>query len=199
MIGVTSLSPAIFATTVLVPKTRPGCAHTDQWSERIMYLVKITIATLGAFISVVSPLIAHDFKVGDIEIDHPWSRPTPPAARVAGGYVTLTNTGAESDRLIEVTSPIANRVEIHRSVIENGVASMRPIDGIELEPGTNVDFETERLHFMFIEPDRPLRDGDRFPATLVFERAGGVDVQFMVQMRASAPATEAHSEHGGSQ
>ncbi len=164
-----------------------------------MALLKATIAALAAFITFAGPSIAHDFTTGDIEIGHPWSRPTPPAARVAGGYVTLTNAGSQPDRLIEVTSPIANRAEIHRSMVENGVASMRPLEGVTIEPGATVDFEAERLHFMFIEPDRQLRGGDRFPATFVFEKAVRVDVEFMVQMRASAPAAEEHSGHGGSQ
>lgn len=162
-------------------------------------MLRTTLAAFAAFIIFATPSIAHDFRAGNIKVGHPWSRPTPPAAKVAGGYVKLTNTGSEPDRLISVTSPIADRAEIHRSVIENGVVSMRPLEGVTVEPGDTVDFEVERLHFMFIEPDRPLRDGDRFPVTLVFEKAGSIDVEFMVQMRASEPAAEDHSGHGGSQ
>lgn len=150
----------------------------------------------AVLLALAAPAAAHDYSVGDIEIGHPWSRPTPPTARVAGGYVTLTNTGPEADRLVGVESPDAQSAEIHRSVVENGVASMRPVEAIEIAPGASVDFEAERLHFMFIDPDRPLRDGDRFPATLVFEKAGSINVEFMVQMRASEPATEDHSGHG---
>lgn len=162
-------------------------------------MLRTTLAAFAAFITFATPSIAHDFRAGDIEVGHPWSRPTPPAAKVAGGYVKVTNTGSEPDRLVSVSSPIADRAEIHRSVIENGVASMRPLEGVTVEPGDTVDFEAERLHFMFIEPDRQLRDGDRFPATLAFENAGRIDVEFMVQMRASAPAAEDHSGHGDSQ
>jgi len=162
-------------------------------------LIRTTLAALAALIAFATPSMAHDYQAGGIEIVHPWSRPTPPAAGVAGGYVTLTNTGSQSDRLISVTSPIASRAEIHRSVIEDGVASMRPVEDVTVEPGATVDFEAERLHFMFIEPDRPLRDGDRFAATLVFENAGSIDVEFMVQMREAEPAAQDHSGHGGSQ
>ena len=76
---------------------------------------------------------------------------------------------------------------------------MRSLDGVTVEPGATVDFVAERLHFMFIEPNRQLCNGERFPATLVFEKAGRVDIEFMVQMRTSAPAVEDHSGHGGSQ
>lgn len=162
-------------------------------------MLKTSLAALAAFIAFVTPSIAHDYTAGNIQVVHPWSRPTPPSAKVGGGYVKLTNAGSEPDRLIAITSPIASRVEIHRSVVEHGVASMRPVGGVTIEPGATVSFEAEHLHFMFIEPNRQLRDGDRFPATLVFERAGRVDVEFIVQMRAFTPAAEDHSGHGGSQ
>lgn len=155
-----------------------------------------TAAVLAALIVVAAPVVAHEFKAGTIEISHPWSRPTPPSAPVASGYVKLTNTGVESDRLTAVSSPFAGRAEIHRSVVENGVASMRPVDGLTVEPGATLDFEAEKLHVMFIGPDRQLKDGDRFPATLVFEKAGPVEVEFVVQRRGAERAPADHSGHG---
>lgn len=159
-------------------------------------IIRLAMA-LAAFVAIAGPASAHDFKAGQIEINHPWSRPTPPSAPVAGGYMKLINLGTETDRLIEVTSPIAERAEIHRSIIENGVASMRPVEDLAIAPGATVDFEAEKLHIMFIKPSRQLKDGEKFPAKLIFENAGSVDVEFMVQMRASKPAGEDHSGHGG--
>ncbi|WP_337918632.1 copper chaperone PCu(A)C [Pseudaminobacter soli (ex Zhang et al. 2022)] len=157
-----------------------------------------TAAALAALIALMAPSVAHEFKAGMIEIGHPWSRPTPPSAPVASGYMTLTNSGAEADRLVEISSPLSERAEIHRSAIESGVASMRPVEGLPLEPGTTVDFAAEKLHVMFIGPERQLKDGERFPATLVFEKAGAVEVEFVVQRRADEAAPEDHSGHGGS-
>lgn len=155
-------------------------------------------AALAAFIALASPAAAHDFTVGTIEIGHPWSRPTPPSAPVASGYMTLTNSGAEADRLVEISSPLSERAEIHRSTIEDGVASMRPVEELPLEPEATVDFAAEKLHVMFIGPERQLKDGERFPATLVFEKAGPVEVEFVVQRRTGETAPEDHSGHGGS-
>lgn len=161
-------------------------------------MFKKIAAALVAFVAIVGPASAHDFKVGKIEINHPWSRPTPPSAPVAGGYMILKNAGSDTDRLVQVTSPSAERAEVHRSVVESGVASMRPVDGLALEPGATVDFEAEKLHIMFIGPKQQLQDGDKFPATLVFEKAGTVDVEFVVQRQASEPAAADHSGHGSS-
>ncbi len=160
-------------------------------------MLKRTAAALAAILVMAGPSIGHEFKAGSIEIGHPWSRPTPPSAPVASGYIKLTNTGTEADRLIQVESPVAVRAEIHRSVIEEGVAKMRPAEGgIAVEPGTTVDFEAERLHIMFITPSRQLKDKDSFPATLVFEKAGRVEVEFAVQRKAEEAAPEDHSRHG---
>ena len=154
-------------------------------------------AALAVIVSIAAPALAHEFKAGTMVVGHPWSRPTPPSAPVASGYVELTNTGTEADRLTAISSPLAERAEIHRSIVENNVASMRPVDGLTIEPGATLDFETEKLHVMFITPDRQLRDGDRFPATLVFEKAGSVDVEFVVQRRGAEPASADHTDHGG--
>lgn len=155
-----------------------------------------TAAALAIIIALAAPTAAHDFKAGTIEIGHPWSRPTPPSAPVASGYVKLTNTGTEGDRLTAISSPIAERAEIHRSVVADGVVSMRPVDGLAVEPGATVDFGVEKLHVMFIAPDRQLKDGDRFPATLVFEKAGTVEVEFVVQRRGAEPTEANHAGHG---
>ncbi len=158
-----------------------------------------TAAALAAFLAFVGPSAAHDFTVGSIEINHPWSRPTPPSAPVAGGYMKLTNTGSETDRLVQVTSPIAKRAEIHRSLVENGVASMRPVEGgLAVEAGGTIDFEAEKLHIMFIAPDRQLKDGEKFPVTLVFENAGSIEIDFVVQRKTGGAASEDHSGHGNS-
>ncbi len=57
--------------------------------------------------------IAHDYTLGSLRIDHPYSRPTPPGARAGGAYFTIRNNGKDADRLVGVASPVARRVELH--------------------------------------------------------------------------------------
>ena len=157
---------------------------------------KTVVAAFAVFLALGSASLAHDFKIGSIEIDHPWVRPTPPSAPAASGFLTLTNSGSEPDRLVEVISSIAASAEIHRSTIEDGVAKMRPLQkGVLVEPGKPINFEAERLHIMFMKPNAQLKDKEKFPATLVFERAGRVDVEFMVQRKDFASTPENHSGH----
>ncbi len=158
-------------------------------------------ALSAAFLALavsISPALGHDFQAGSITIDHPWSRATPPVAPVAGGYLTLTNDGDIADRLISISSPLSDRVEIHESTVSDGVASMRPVQiGIEIGSGETVELQPGGMHIMFLKPSRPLKDGERFAATLVFEQAGAIDVEFAVQNMGARPASaNKHDGHG---
>jgi len=152
------------------------------------------------FVTAVASLVAtsalsHDFQGGSIRIDHPWSRATPPGAPVAGGYLKIENAGAEPDRLVSVTSEIAASTELHESVVKDGVASMRPADGpLEVPAGQTVEVGAGN-HIMFLKPVRTLKTGEEFKATLVFEKAGPIEVVFVVQGMGSR-APEGGSEHG---
>ena len=81
--------------------------------------------------------VAHDFKVGDLEIDHPRSFETPPMAMTGGGFMTLTNTGDNADRLIAVRADFP-RVEVHETVVTDGVGKMLPVEGIDIPAGETV-------------------------------------------------------------
>ena len=138
-----------------------------------------------AFVSALlaAPAFAHDFAAGDLSIDHPWSRATPEGARVAAGYASITNNGSEADRLIEVRSDFAASAEIHEMAVDgNGVMTMRPLaDGIEIPAGEEVKLEPGSFHIMFMAPEKQLVEGENFAGTLVFEKAGEVEVEFAVK------------------
>jgi copper(I)-binding protein len=147
--------------------------------------------------ALAQPLLAHGFKLGDLEIGHPWSRETPDGAKVAAGYLKIKNNGTTADRLVSVTSPIAGKAEIHEmSVNAEGVMIMRPVDGgIEIQPGAEVELKPGSFHIMFVGLKQPTKEGVKFPGTLTFEKAGTVDVEFAVDAKAGNEAD--HSAHGG--
>jgi periplasmic copper chaperone A len=121
------------------------------------------------------------FKTGPVTIEQPWARATPPGAEVAGGYFTIKNDGAEADRLVSVTAEIAGRAELHQMAVENGVMKMRPLDsGVEIPASGSVTFDPSGYHVMFMDLKKPLKEGDKFNGTLTFEKAGTVDVTYVV-------------------
>ncbi len=130
---------------------------------------------------------AHEFKAGDLVIEHPWSRATG-QSRPAVGYLKIRNTGKTADRLLGASTRIAEHVMLHSNVIENGVARMAPAEGIEIPPGGEVVLAPKsEYHLMIMGLKQKLAEGDTFPVTLVFEHAGKVDVTFVT---AAAGATD---------
>jgi len=130
---------------------------------------------------------AHEYKVGAIDIGHPWSRPTPKDANIAGGYLTITNKGKTADRLIGGTSPAANQIEVHEMVDVDGMAKTRPVaNGIEIKPGKTVELKPGALRIVLLGLKEPLQVGQKIKGTLVFEKAGPVDIIYNVEENAGA-------------
>jgi periplasmic copper chaperone A len=136
---------------------------------------------------------------GKLRIEQPWSRATPGGAKVAGGYLRITNTGAEIDRLIGGSADIAGRFEMHEMKTENGVMTMRQLaSGLEIKPGETVELKPGGYHLMFMDLKTPVVQGKPIKGTLVFERAGTVSVEYDVApIGAGKPASGGHGEHSG--
>lgn len=153
---------------------------------------KYLIAFASAFTLFTAPIYAHEFKAGGLEIIHPSSRAMLPGAPVAGGYLTIVNHGKTDDRLVSVTSDRAAEVQLHEMAIENDVMKMRELpEGIPIPAGSSVELKSGGLHVMFMKVKRPFKEGDMVKATLVFEKAGPVEVEFMV-----GPASGAAGDMG---
>jgi hypothetical protein len=134
---------------------------------------------------------AAEYKVGSIEISNPWARATPKGAEVGGAYMTIMNKGSAADRLIGGSSPAAAHLEIHRMTMEGGVMRMRPVTGgLEIKPGATVEFKPQSYHVMLIGLTHPLENGHPVKATLQFERAGKIDIEYQVEAMGAT--------HGGS-
>lgn len=121
------------------------------------------------------------YKVGSLTIEGPWARATPSGSQVAGGYLKITNHGKEADRLIGGSVPFAGRFEIHEMAMDGGVMKMRELPkGITIAPGETVELKPGGYHLMFQQLKNPLKQGQSVTGTLVFEKAGKVDVTYRV-------------------
>ena len=150
---------------------------------------------LLVFFACVPGAFAHGFKVGDLEIGHPWSRATPPGAKVAGGYFTVTNKGSTPDRLLSISSDICDKAELHEMSVKDGVMTMRPVSGgLEIPAGGKVALKPGAYHLMFTGLKRQPKQGEKFPATLTFEKAGSVKVEFAVEGMGEMGGMDDHAE-----
>jgi copper(I)-binding protein len=139
-------------------------------------------AAVGMVVIVVSSALAQEYKAGPIRIDAPWMRATPTGAQVAGGYMKIRNTGKEADRLIGGSSPVAGKFEVHEMSMVGDVMKMRELpDGLEVKSGKSVELKPGSYHVMLMDLKQPLKEGDKVKGTLVFEKAGTVNVEFTVR------------------
>ena len=150
----------------------------------------LPLTALLALTGTAAPVSAHDYKVGGLTISHPWIRATPKGAAVAGGFVTITNTGAATDRLVGGGVTGASRAEVHATTTEGGVARMAPVEGgLEIKPGETIKLAPGGYHLMFMGLKGSFVDGELIEGTLQFQNAGRVPVEFEVQsVGAQAPA-----------
>lgn len=137
------------------------------------------------------------FRQGDIVVTAPWARATPGALKIGAAYMTLANRGATPDRLIGVRSDVAERVELHTNLSQDGMMQMRPLDSVALPPGQAVRFEPSGLHLMLVNLKAPLQEGSEFPLQVTFERAGTLTVQVKVGAvgAAQSPSDTDHTHH----
>lgn len=143
-------------------------------------LIALTLAMTG----LMTPLLAsaHDYTRGEIWVDHPWSRPTPPGVTVGVGYMSISNRGDADVTLIAAETPAAGQVSIHQSKMDDGVMRMEPLpQGLVIPAGTTVDLKPHGYHLMLEQLNAQLMEGQRIPLTLGFEGAPSMDVELAVE------------------
>jgi periplasmic copper chaperone A len=146
---------------------------------------KITCRLLGFVLLagfLAAPSCAEEAKIGNLVVTQAWSRATPGGAKVGGGYLTITNKGSTPDRLIGGSSQVAAKVQLHEMSMSNGVMTMRPLEqGLVIEPGKTVKLSPGGFHLMLLDLKGSLKQGEKVPVTLEFEKAGKISVMFDVE------------------
>lgn len=128
-----------------------------------------------------------------VEVSQAWSRPAV-AGGTGAGFLTLTNRGKAPDALTGAESPLARKVEVHRTTMAGGVMKMAKVERVAIPPGGKVIFAPGGHHLMLFGLTRALNAGDRVPAVLTFASGAKVKVEFVVGTGAGAPAMD-HSHH----
>jgi len=146
-----------------------------------MFKKLILVACVAGLIALAGAAGAHDYRLGDLEIRHPWARASIGAAKAGAAYVVISNQGREPDRLVAVATVVAAKAALHLQQMKDGVMRMRPVAAIEIAPGEPAVLAPGGLHIMLMGLKAPLIAGTRFALTLIFEKAGSIDVQVEVQ------------------
>ena len=160
-----------------------------------MHRLALFIATMLAA-ALALPANADDVTAGNLKISAPWTRATPKGAQVGAGYMTITNNASAPDWLVGGASEVASDFEIHEMRTDNGVMRMRQLtNGLEIKPGQSVELKPGGNHVMFLGLKKPLAQGEHVKATLAFEKAGKVDVDFTVESIGAQKPDTAGGDH----
>ena len=155
--------------------------------RRHLLILSSAVALVGL------PAAAHDYTLGSLKIGNPWARATPPTAPSGGGFLTVNNTGTTADRLVSATSPAAGQIQIHEMKMDGTIMRMRELEnGLEIPPGATVALAPGGLHLMMMGLKAPLKEATRVPVTLVFEKAGKIDVELSVMALGASPDAHKH-------
>ena len=151
-----------------------------------------TLTRLGfaALTLLASQLVnAHEYTAGELRIDHPWTRATPPGAKNGAAYFKITNSG-EADELLAASGPdLAQRVELHVHLHENGAMLMRQVAKVDVPAKGEVAFKPMGYHVMLIGLKKPLQAGEKLPLTLKFRKTGDVKIELKVEALDATAAT----------
>jgi hypothetical protein len=133
--------------------------------------------------SIVTSVVKTDNgKVSSaMAIAMPWIRSAAPPVKTSAGYMVITNHGDQSDKLLSVSAPFSEISELHQSLTEDGVTMMRRIRELEIPAGATISLEPGGYHLMFINLTGALEEGEPVPVTLIFEKAGEVEIMMPVK------------------
>lgn len=163
--------------------------------QRILSAAFGAALLLTAGIFAATPAAAHEIKFAGFTIEHPWARASAGPARNSAAFMTIHNSGG-ADRLVAASGDIAARVELHTHMMEGDVMKMRQVEAVDVPAGGMAALQPGGFHVMLIGLHEPLKEGDRFPLTLTFEKAGEVTVEVAVEAIGSMGGQQDGMGHG---
>lgn len=150
----------------------------------------IRMMAAAAFLACAWVAHAHSFKLGELTIHHPYARATAPGQPAGAAYLSIRNAASADDKLVSVAADVSAGVELHEMKMEGSVMRMRELRALDLPGGKTVELKPGGLHIMLMGLKAPLKQGDKFPLKLTFEKAGEVTVTVNVE----GPAAS-HDKH----
>jgi len=129
-----------------------------------------------------------------VQIENAWARATPPGAKIAAGYLTIRNAGG-ADRLVSVSSPAAEKVQTHVTIKDGEVSRMREVKGYDVPAKGTLELGPGGSHLMLINIKAPLKEGDKVPLVLRFEKAGEVKTELAVRALTASAHDHMHMQH----
>jgi copper(I)-binding protein len=132
---------------------------------------------------------------GQVTVENAWARATPPGAKIAAGYLMVHNSSATPDRLVSASSHSAEKVETHVTIKEGDVSRMRQVKGYDVPANGMLELAPGGAHLMLVNIKAPLKEGDKVPLVLRFEKAGEVKTELAVRALGAPAHGAMHMQH----
>ncbi len=152
--------------------------------------MSIKLLAFAANLVVASAALAQPTQ---LDVANAWAGATPGKAENGAAYVTITSPAA--DRLVSASTPVAKKAELHTMSMQGMVMKMRPVSGVDIPAGQAVTLKPGGEHIMLMGLNQPLREGQSFPLTLNFEKAGPRTVTVTVEKAGAKSAGPAATQH----
>lgn len=134
-----------------------------------------------------APSFAHGVKTRTLEMIHPYTLDSPPGATTASIYMTIESRSTKGDRLTAAVTSWAASVELREPAAGEAGTNTRPVPSVEIKAKGRIDLTRSGPHLVLSGLTRPLAAWDTFPLTLIFERAGRIEVEVLVEERITPP------------
>lgn len=164
--------------------------------ERSILSVSSTVALAAIGLSLI---IAASSAFAEVTVTQPWVRGTVPPQKATGAFMTLRST--TNAKLVAASSPTAIEVEIHEMAMINNVMRMRPVAGVALPAGKDVELRPGGYHIMLMGIKHQLKQGEVIPITLTVQESDGkthtIEVKAPVRDLTAPPPSQAmpHDRH----
>lgn len=153
--------------------------------------MKNTVLALSLLFAAPMAQACETFTIGDISVEHAWSRASIGTDRPGVLYLEITNNGTTDDALTGLTTPAASMPMLHETVVTDGIASMPHAASVPVPAGQTVVLSPGGFHGMLMGLTNVLKEGETFPITLTFEQAGSLDISVdVLSMRVEAAACD---------
>jgi hypothetical protein len=132
-------------------------------------------------------VLAASPAMAQVKIENAWARATAPGAKIAAGYMVIHNDAAAPDRLIGVSSPAAEKAEMHLTIKDGDVFRMREVKGYDIPARGSFELKPGGAHLMLVNIKAPFKEGEKIPLTLRFERSGELKTELHVGRLTGGP------------
>ena len=142
---------------------------------------QILVALILVFGVMGDTQAADPITVGELVISDVWARATPPNVKTGAVYITITNHGNSMEMIKSISTEIAGKAMVHQSIEVDGIMKMEHMMHVMIKPGTTLIMKPGGFHVMLMKLKEPLTDGESFPMTITFDKAGDVNLEIEIK------------------